>query len=70
MEKLKHVIPTEIHKQQAIDYIKEFYKYNSLINGTGGLDQYVDNYEEWLLKLEKIVIVFLMKKEFPLKHSF
>ena len=39
-------------KKDAIDYILEFYKYNSNINGSGGLDKYLDNYENWLLLLE------------------
>ncbi len=52
MEKLKHVIPTKEYESQAIDYIKEFYEYNSEINGSGGLDRYVDNYDGWLEKLE------------------
>ena len=52
MDKLYHVKPSIEYKEQAIDYIQEFYKYNSEINGTGGLNRYVDNYEEWLVKLD------------------
>lgn len=51
MEKFRLVTPLKIHKQDAIDYINEFYQYSSNINGVGGLDQYLDRYEEWLLKL-------------------
>lgn len=29
MEKLKHVKPTKKYEKQAIEYIQEFYKYNS-----------------------------------------
>lgn len=46
------IYPSKEYKQKAFDYIKEFKDYNSEINGTGGLDGY-DNYDEWLLKLEK-----------------
>lgn len=53
MEKFKFVIPTIEWKQKAIDFINEFYKYNSNINGTGGLQRYLDNYEGWLEKLEE-----------------
>lgn len=53
MEKFKFVVPTIEWKQKAIDFINEFYKYNSNINGTGGLQRYLDNYEGWLEKLEE-----------------
>ena len=53
MEKFKFVVPTIEWKQKAIDFINEFYTYNSNINGTGGLQRYLDNYEGWLKKLEE-----------------
>ena len=43
MDKLKHVKPLKEHEEDAINYIKEFYKYNSNINGSGGLDRYLDD---------------------------
>ena len=52
MDKLKHVKPLKEHEKDAINYIKEFYKYNSNINGSGGLDRYLDDYDGWLKKLE------------------
>ena len=52
MDKLKHVKPLKEHEEDAINYIKEFYKYNSNINGSGGLDRYLDDYDGWLKKLE------------------
>ncbi len=53
MEKFKFVIPTIEWKKKAIDFINEFYKYNSNINSTGRLQRYLDNYEGWLEKLEE-----------------
>lgn len=53
MESLIYETPSIKRKKDAIDYINEFYAHNSEINGSGGLDRYVDNYEEWLVKLEK-----------------
>lgn len=50
MENLKLVFPSEEHEQQAIEYINEFKEYNSDCHGTGGLDEGVDNYFEWLEK--------------------
>ncbi len=52
MEKLIHVVPDISYKEAAITYIKEFYEYNSHINGVGGLHRYLDNYESWLEKIE------------------
>lgn len=53
MEILKYEIPSLERKEEAINYIKEFYEYNSEVNGSGGLDRYLDNYEGWLEKLEE-----------------
>ena len=53
MEKLKHIKPSKEYEQEALEYINEFYEYNSDINGTGGLQRYLDNYDEWLEKLEE-----------------
>ena len=47
------VIPKIKHKEDAIKFIQEFNQYSSKINGTGGLYKYVDNYDEWLKKLEE-----------------
>lgn len=52
MEHLIHKIPTIEDKDAAIDYINELIAANSSINGAGGLARYLDNYEEWLEKLE------------------
>ena len=53
MDKLKFVKPSLANKDDAIEYINEFYKYNSPIEGVNGLHRYLDNYEEWLEKIEK-----------------
>lgn len=53
MEKFYLEVPSIKRKEEAIEYIKEHYQYNSDINGAGGLKKYVDNYEEWLNKLEE-----------------
>ena len=52
MEKFKYEVPTIERKEEAIEYINEFIKYNSEPNGVGGLDKYLDNYEGWVEKLE------------------
>jgi predicted acetyltransferase len=52
MSDLKLVYPVKEYEEKAFEYIREFIEYNSEINGTGGLQRY-DNYDEWLLKIEK-----------------
>lgn len=51
MEKLFFEVPGIKRKDDAIAYIREFHKYNSDINGTGGLHRYLDDYDGWLMKL-------------------
>ena len=46
-------VPSISRKFDAIDYINENIQYNSDINGVGGLDRYLDDYEGWLVKLEE-----------------
>jgi len=53
LELLKQVKPTKEYEKQAIEYIKEFHQYNSEINGVGGLDRYLEDYDGWLEKLEE-----------------
>ena len=53
METFKYVEPTLEHEQEALDFINEFYAYNSDINGTGGLQRFLNNYSGWLIKLEE-----------------
>ncbi len=53
MEKFFLEEPSIERKDEAINYINEFLEYNSQINGVGGLDSYLDDYEGWLQKLEE-----------------
>lgn len=46
--------PSLKRKNEVINYIQEHFKYNSDINGSGGLDSSYENYEDWLKELEKI----------------
>lgn len=52
-EELELVYPTKEYERQAIEYIQEFYEYNSQINGVGGLHRYLEDYDGWLEKLEE-----------------
>jgi predicted acetyltransferase len=52
MERLRHIIPDESYEEQAREYINEHHTYNSRINGVGGLNRYLNDYQGWLEKLE------------------
>lgn len=70
MEKLKLVKPTKEYKEKAIDYINEFYEYNSQINGVGGLNRYLNDYNGWLNKLEEDRNRIASEKKVPTETYF
>ncbi len=67
---LKLEIPSIKRKEQAIQYIKEFYEYNSAINGVGGLQRYLDNYEGWLEKLKQDYVREPNEEKVPTRTYF
>ena len=70
MDKLYYETPTIERKKDAIEYINEFYDYNSHVNGSGGLDRFLDNYEGWLLKLEEDYVRVPDENKVPAKTYF
>ena len=52
MERFYFEEPGIERKEDAEAYIKEFREFGSETHGTGGLDRYVDRYEEWLEKID------------------
>ncbi len=50
---MRLVFPNITYKEKAIDYINEFNEYGSEVNGSGGLDDYLEGstYEAWLEKV-------------------
>lgn len=54
---MKLVFPAMSHERQATKYIQEFLTYGSPINGTGGLDRFLQesSYAEWIDKILKDV---------------
>ena len=55
MEKYYLEIPTIERKEEALEYVEEFYKYNSNPSGVGDLDKFIENnrsYEEWITETE------------------
>ena len=65
MEHLTHITPSIEHKKQGIDYIREHIEHHSEINGSGGLDRYIDNYENWLEKLKQDRLCIPSKERVP-----
>ena len=53
MDRLYHIRPDESYREQAIEYILEHRACGSDINGSGGLDRYIDDYDGWLRRLEE-----------------
>ena len=45
METFYFDVPSIERKNNAIEYINEYYEYKSDINGSGDLHKYFDNYE-------------------------
>jgi len=70
MEKFYLEIPSIDRKNDAIDFINEFYKYNSEINGVGGLHRYLDDYSGWLNKLEEDYTRIPSEEKVPARTYF
>lgn len=70
MEKFYYEVPSIERKNEAIEYIKEHIEYGSNINGSGGLDRYVDDYEGWLLKLDNDYVQVPNEKRVPARTYF
>ncbi|MBP2022898.1 putative acetyltransferase [Clostridium punense] len=62
MSEFSLIAPSKKFEKQAFEYIQEFLQHNSEINGTAGLNRY-DNYDEWLLKLEKSIDMSKIEKD-------
>lgn len=63
-------VPSLKRKQEALEYVNELIQYNSAINGTGGLNRFMDNYEAWLEKLENDYIRIANEEDVPRRTYF
>ena len=72
MDRLYFEVPGIDRKGDAADYIREFREYQSEINGTGGLDRFVDSgdYEGWLEKLSMDYTRIPDEKRVPARTYF
>lgn len=70
MEKFYFEEPNISREEEAISYIKEFYKYDSGINGVGGLHRYLNDYKGWLKKLDEDYTRISNEEKVPAKTYF
>lgn len=70
MEKLYFEVPSIKRRDEACEYIREFYEYNSNINGSGGLHRYLASYEAWLEKLEQDYVRVPSEEKVPARTYF
>lgn len=70
MERFYFEKPGIERKEEAIAFINEFYQYGSDINGVGGLNRYLDNYDGWLEKLEEDYTRVPSEEHVPAKTFF
>ena len=70
MEKLYFEVPSIDRKKDAIEYIEEFNKYGSEVQGAGCLQRYLDNYEGWLDFLENDKRIIPSEEDVPTETFF
>lgn len=70
MEKLYFEVPSIDRKKVAIEYIEEFNKYGSEVQGAGCLQRYLDNYEGWLDFLENDKRIIPSEEDVPTETFF
>ena len=70
MEKFYFEVPDIDRKEDAIEFINEFYEFKSDINGTGGLQRFLDNYEGWLDKLQQDYTRTASEEKVPARTFF
>lgn len=70
MERLYYEVPGISRKADATAFINEFLAYDSEINGTGGLDRYLDDYEGWLEKLQADYVREPSEEKVPARTYF
>ena len=70
MEKFYLEKPTLKRKEDALNYINEILNNKSDTDGTNKLRHYIDNYEEWINKIESDETIIPSEKSVPSKTFF
>ena len=70
MEQFCFETPGVGRKDDAADYIREFYEFGSAVNGAGGLHRYLNDYEGWLAKLAEDAVRIPDEEKVPARTFF
>lgn len=70
MEKFYLEVPGIGRKEEAIAYIREFYEYGSKINGVGGLNHFLEDYEGWLRMTAERAVMEPTEERVPGREFF
>lgn len=70
MEKFYLEAPGVSRKEEAIAYIREFREYGSQINGAGGLNHFLTDYDGWLRMTAERAVAELTEERVPAREFF
>ena len=70
MEKFYLEAPGIERKDEAFDYIREFQEYGSKINGAGGLNHFLTDYEGWLRMTAERAVMEPNEERVPAREFF
>lgn len=70
MERFKLEIPSEAREADAMDFLAEFIRANTVIHGSGGFDLYADDYAGWLNRVREDRAREFSEKRVPAETYF
>ena len=70
MERFKLEFPSPKRESDAMDFLAEFVKANTVIHGSGGLDLYMDDYAGWLNRVHEDKVRKFSEKRVPAETYF
>ncbi len=70
MEKFYLEVPGPERKEEAFEYLGEFEKYGSGLNGAGGLNRFKEDYEGWLQMTEERALIEPNEETAPAREFF
>jgi len=70
MERFKLEFPSPKRETDAMDFLAEFVKANTVIHGSGGLDLYMDDYAGWLNRVHEDKTREFSEKRVPAETYF
>lgn len=70
MERFKLEVPSEAREADAMDFLAEFIRANTVIHGSGGFDLYADDYAGWLNRVREDRTREFSEKRVPAETYF